>query len=940
MLIDYRLMTELDNLASTEPESPGSYRSNHQASSPSNFLGLEFRPRARGSSCTSQNSERESLNEAPGSPHPLVGKERFDTTPINCIQSGELGDENFQDDDPEERFSNPVKYFEDLEILEEDLVDHSSLKTYDGGDNFVQYPDSSKLSSVITRSDEELLNLWKNHGDLRYAQTALHLLLCRNIMFAVFNNCCKLIEAGFGGHRINFLTIDRHRNNVAKLIHCDASSIKALAEDFDYALSEYLRQADDSKLARDALGRLNQACYENLLEWDLWSWGMNLQPDEAMSLMWYSVCQTLDLAVLSFVGAHCQDFSKFLEKQSESFNIPGPSFQLPGQITLRSRHFQCLDGLFGGKPVWVFHPHSKTAVVDEPLYLSAKMKSFSHIWGPVWAISKSGHVTSGVQQYDVGGGSILPWRQLNKRDPIIQEGEVFCHWVPYEQGRDGEILNATLGEDDTLLIGAKLRLRPNDEKCPFKPKDLVKQFQDSNALHNLGTSDSTFFVDSQSSAISLGGWGLNVSGSRTFKKRDGQTLKAALLERWDHDREGGRMIGDLEKGYGLEMSYCSLNSRRTTLFNLLRSKGMMEYLKELDWDDDQIAIRVLEILRNETTQDLQKIYRTYREWRKDIRDLILHALRILAQCTVDESTHELSIPWMSGNFAHSATFSQRDISWVGFLQDTRDSATFGLLANRCLSFNQRGGRICGQYSGSPVLQTSLRINTSMTKNHMRLMQRSSGEYFWSVSAITKKWRFPLGSQGNLTAVGMVEEKGALLMEWASEAEAKTFVKRAFRWNGGKHHQEFIRAKWNATERPILIFIESKYEVPAVVKRHRKHRHRKSDTKEPGYYLPSSSVPQITYTPHDDISPISQRDMQITRTETESSAPISIPRSSSLRSRHDDEAPIDLSSDDGSPGSERNQWKWDKNYKKWRQHVYTDGELDYTRWSRNPDLADT
>jgi hypothetical protein len=105
-------------------------------------------------------------------------------------------------------------------------------------------------------------------------------------------------------------------------------------------------------------------------------------------------------------------------------------------------------------------------------------------------------------------------------------------------------------------------------------------------------------------------------------------------------------------------------------------------------------------------------------------------------------------------------------------------------------------------------------------------------------------------------------------------------------------------------------------------------------------LPSSSVPQITYTPHDDISPSSQRDMQITRTETESSAPISIPRSSSLRSRHDDEVSIDLSSDDGSPGSERNQWKWDKNYKKWRQHVYTDGELDYTRWTRNPDLADT
>lgn len=930
-------MTELENLSLTEPESPDSYRSNRQDASPNDFLCLAFRPRARGSSFTSQTSERESLNEALGSPHPLVGKERFDTTVVECMQPAEHGDENFQDDDPDERFSNPVKYFEDLDQLEEDLVDHSSLKTYDAEETFKQFPDSSELSSVITRSDDELLDLCENHNNKEYAQTALHLLQCRNIMFAAFNNCCKLIKADFGGRRINFLRIDRHRSNVAKLIHCDASSIKSLAKDFDHALSEYLRQANDSNLAREALGRLNQACTDSLLELGLWNWDMNFQPDE---VKWYCVCQTLDLALLSFVGAHNQDFPKFLNSQPESFNIPGPLSQLPVQITLRPRHFQCMDRLFGGNPIWVFHPRSKATVVDEPLYLSANMKSFSHIWGPVWAISTSGHVRSGVHRYDVGGGSIVPWRHLSKRDPILQEGEIFCHWLPYEESKDGQTLRITLGEDDTLLIGANLRLGPNDENCPFKPKDLRKQFQDSNSLHDLGTSESIFYVDSQSSAISLGGWGLNVSGSRTFKRRDGQTLKAALLERWDHDREGGCMIKDLEKGYGVEMSYCSLNARRTTLFNLLRSKDMMKYLKELTWEDDGSAIRVLEILQNETVQDLLQTYRTYREWRKDIRDQILHALRVLATCAVDESTRELSIPWMSENFIHSATFSQRDISWTGFLQDTRDSATFGLLANKCLSFNQPGGRVCGQYPGSPVLQTSLRINTSMTKNHMRLMQRRSGEYFWSISAMKKKLRFPLGSQGSLTVVGMVGERAALLMEWTSEAETKIFIKRALRWNGGKHHEEFIRARWNAAERPIHIFIESKYEVPAIPRRRRKHRHRNSDTTESEYYLPSSSVPQITYTPDGDISPLSRQGLQLIRTEPESSAPISIPRSPASRSHHNDETSMDLSSDSGSPGSVRNQWKWDKNYKLWRRHVYTDGELDYTKWTRNPDLPDS
>jgi hypothetical protein len=388
------------------------------------------------------------------------------------------------------------------------------------------------------------------------------------------------------------------------------------------------------------------------------------------------------------------------------------------------------------------------------------------------------------------------------------------------------------------------------------------------------------------------------------------------------------------------MSYCSLNARRTTLFNLLRTKDMMKYLRTLAWEDDECVMRVLEILQNETTQDLRQLYLRCHEWRKDIRKLILHALCILAKCTVDESTHELSIPWISENADCSVTFYKSDISWTGFLQDTRDSSTFGLLSNKCLSFKQPGGRICGQHSGSPVLQTSLRVNKSMAENFMHLKQYGSGEYYWSIAAIRKKLRFPLGSQGNLTVVCLVGKRAALLMEWSSEAETKTFVKRALRWNGGKHHQEFIRANWNAKDRPIHIFIMAKYQVPGIPKRYRKHRHRKSDTPE-DYYLPGPSVPQITYKPQNASagSSPSRRGMQIFRVESESSAPISIPRSSSSQSQYNEEISMDITSDNGNALSVRNRWTWDRNYKQWRKHVYKDGELEYTMWTRNPDLDD-
>ena len=184
--MENRLMTEMENLALREPDSPGSYHSSGQNGSPGDFLRPPFSPRTRGSSVTSQSSERGSRKEALGSPHPLVGDERFDTT---HVQPAELDDSVFQDDEePDERFSNPAKYFDDLDQLEEDLADHSSLNIYDEKETFKFFPDPSTLSSVTPKSDVELLHIFDNHKDEAYGRTGLHLLRCRNIIFAAYNN--------------------------------------------------------------------------------------------------------------------------------------------------------------------------------------------------------------------------------------------------------------------------------------------------------------------------------------------------------------------------------------------------------------------------------------------------------------------------------------------------------------------------------------------------------------------------------------------------------------------------------------------------------------------------------------------------------------------------------------------------------------------------------
>jgi hypothetical protein len=932
-----------------------------------------------------------------------VGSARFDTTPVDAVNHSAGGgsdppggSDDPLDDDPEQRFGDPVRYFSELEDLEEDIANHSSLELYRSnsivGDYElnVSFPSASVLSSIVVQSDDELIQICRNANSdyATYAKTIIHLLRCRNIMFAVYCNCEKLIAADFGGQLINFPRVMQGRTSVAELVSYEASSIKHLAEEFDHALSRYLYQTFLSKhkisswSAEDALKGINEACNNCLQDLGLWDWGMAKQRPE---FVWYCASQALDLAVLSFAGAHGQNFSRYLGRESSKFDVPGPFVNLPTQFTLRQRHLQCLDNFFGGSPVWVFHPNSMANTADVPLYLSTNMRDFSHIWGPVWGISTSGNLKAGIKRYDVGGGSIYPW-PLSKNGPELFDGEVFCHWVPIkETWKAAEIHQTLLEENDTLLIGAIVRLERN-EMCQTTITDIEAGLQDANSLHDLRTSDSSYYVDATSSAISLGGWGFNISGSRQFKRRNGQTLKSALLERWSHERDGSRMIVDLVKGYGLDMSFCSLNAKRTRLIDLLRTKSMIRYLENFDWDDDRCARRVFEILTKGTINDLLFAYRENRNWRKDIRDAILLALRILAECSVDESSGDLSIPWISRTSAHSATFNKKNISWTGFLQDKRDIATFGLLANKCLSFNEEGGRVCGHTTGKPVLQTSLRINRKMQDNWMKLKQRSSGDYFWSISAIYKKLRFPLGSQGSLTALKIVG--GALLMEWTSEGSTKAFFKKAIHWNEGMHHQEYIRAKWNASDYPIDIFIESKQVIQGSPSKGpnklKKPRYPISNAPQPplpsdssgtqptlGESLERSHERQASSRPHTIPSEIEDTSHQRSGEQQTTSRPHSVPfeiedtshkRSTERQTvnRTQPTVPVpetqprppqrgkgpsrkeissDLGSDDDNPASEKNGWKWDKKFKLWRRHVYTDGELDYTTWSRNPEQSD-
>lgn len=205
------------------------------------------------------------------------------------------------------------------------------------------------------------------------------------------------------------------------------------------------------------------------------------------------------------------------------------------------------------------------------------------------------------------------------------------------------------------------------------------------------------------------------------------------------------------------------------------------------------------------------------------------------------------------------------------------------------------------------------------------------------------------------------------MEWTSEAATKAFFKRIIHWNEGMHHQEYIRAKWNAMEYPIHVFIVSKQAVQGSLSQGgpnklKKHQHPMAATMNLPFPSPISSTSQSTLM--ETSSRISDRSLErqttikpqaiqsgiedqanerhAARQPVSSTQPVSaLPRRPEpSRDASRNETSSDLGSDDENPTSERNGWKWDKKFKLWRRHIYTDGELDYTTWSRSPEVSDS
>jgi len=104
-----------------------------------------------------------------------------------------------------------------------------------------------------------------------------------------------------------------------------------------------------------------------------------------------ALCSILDLAVVSFSGAHLEPFDEiYIGCTQKVFKIP-----CDGQgstILFRRRSLKCLSGYFHDRGVWSFEIVKTGSTADTnslagislseaPLYLSATIEKFANVWG-------------------------------------------------------------------------------------------------------------------------------------------------------------------------------------------------------------------------------------------------------------------------------------------------------------------------------------------------------------------------------------------------------------------------------------------------------------------------------------------------------------------------------------------------------------------------------
>jgi hypothetical protein len=590
-------------------------------------------------------------------------------------------------------------------------------------------------AAVAYGKNSEVLEA-NNISKARNVDLLFHFIECRNAILNATRNLSLMEKASFCGSRISLLVLDKTRLNVARLVPIECGKIWALAKSFEECLESIIRGAKRGWASRLLGGsrKVSLNCQSILKDLDIAP-----AADDACNT-WRSAVHVLDMAILSYVGAHIQSFgvnrgdsivlpsvgngstqnfpvhsshdatfqnlsSQWGTGQAVTFQgVTSTWGQARTRIIFRQRLFLCLDEFLCHHSAWVcenWNPDKALRQIEnEPmLFLSTDAETFADIWGPMW----SSHTPSNPDQvihYNVGNGKILEWKppddsktlygqdvtKLDQNLCDIRDSERLCHWISNKSdGLESNLTNSTggiLSPSDILIIGAGAKLQANT-LCRSSAGTVKRRLREVGSLHPAGTIKKSRYKESETLQTQVGWNGIGVGLQANFKMRE-RLWKDVIVEIWKNS-PNRRVPGILEFWLGVEVSMCTRNARRQRLITLLGSHTMQQYLNSLslEWTDPQCEVEFYAALGDPDYTAFRRLWESHVKWRPDLGAAISCCLDVLAETGATEGS--LKAFWApNAAYEYMVTLPDDEHSYAGFLKDSRDACTMVVFSKACL----------------------------------------------------------------------------------------------------------------------------------------------------------------------------------------------------------------------------------------------------------------
>lgn len=562
-------------------------------------------------------------------------------------------DTSIADTEDMEHILNPGAYYRKLDLLERRTAEICGIE-------------GPKVQTKLT------LECWDSLMKSRYA--------LRNLM-----------EEGFCDNAISILVKDQSRPDVAK-------AVRVSLDDINHALNTALLFPRGNEVGR---------WVATLSGWPVLQQLLGNQPVIRPSSEWISgepnhlqfFTKALSIGLVSFSGSHVCRFDENLwgEEKKEIAIGHGYSFAL--------QDLACLKDFVGG-PAWVIGK-DQTEIPTTGLKVSLTVADLQQLWGPVWLMGGPGDEGVFIR---TEAGYIIPLPRHMQTDQSLTEIE--CHWTSSYTGYETE---------NPILLRSSSRILFGTEPCTatglnineacraqinFLQARILPQLQPSgahNAYHTLDGWDLTM-------QATLGSY-VQAGGALKWKRNPARKWKTSIIENCKYGKPNLRSL--LSSHIGLEVSACTGNAHRVTLWDALRlSYTMARRGQEISPQDEEsppCRHRIADPdcikscwTRLFSTDDIDSSVNIPPEGdpkRKEyLRRIIMNAIIALEGTGVDHDNN-LQAYWP---FTENARTHRIELSspsgeinnWIRVIKDSRDVATFAVASQRCMEVHHGQKRTC------------------------------------------------------------------------------------------------------------------------------------------------------------------------------------------------------------------------------------------------------